>query len=47
MSVKEKKQNEKNEMIKKAKNSKLFKKIIEKFPDANLVEVISKKETND
>ena len=47
ISVKEKKQNIKNEMIKKAKNSKLFKKIIEKFPDANLVEVISKKEKND
>ncbi len=47
ISVKEKKQNKKNEMIKKAKNSKLFKKIIEKFPDANLVEVISKKEKND
>tara|TARA_A100001011_G_scaffold309379_1_gene325461 strand:- start:816 stop:2063 length:1248 start_codon:yes stop_codon:yes gene_type:complete len=42
ISVKEKEQNIKNELFKKTKESELFKKVLETFPDANLVDVISK-----
>ena len=44
ISIKEKEKNKKIEMIKKAKNSELYKIITEKFTDANLIDVISKKE---
>ena len=39
ISIKEKELNKKIELIEKAKQSELFKKILEKFPDANLVNV--------
>ena len=42
--VKEKEQNKKEKKIIKTKESPLYKKILEKFPDANLVDVISKDE---
>ena len=45
ISIKEKEQNKKTELIEKFKKTKLYKDVLEKFPDANLVEVISKKET--
>ena len=41
---KEKEQIKKDEFIKNFKETKLYKDVIEKFPDANLVDVISKKE---
>ncbi len=44
ISIKEKEENKKNELVNKTKNSKLFKMVIEKFPDANLVDVELKKE---
>ena len=43
ISVKEKEKIEKIEIIDKSKNSELYKAVLEKFEDANLVEVISKK----
>tara|TARA_B100001063_G_C16558810_1_gene449869 strand:+ start:442 stop:762 length:321 start_codon:yes stop_codon:yes gene_type:complete len=45
-SIKEKEENKKVELIKKAKNTKEYKIILEKFPDADLMEVILKKEEN-
>ncbi len=45
ISIKEKEQNKKDELVKNFKKTKLYKDVLEKFPDANLVEVISKKET--
>ncbi len=44
ISIKEKELNKKIEFIKKFKETKLYKDVLEKFPDANLVEVISEKE---
>ena len=44
ISIKEKEQIKKDEFIKNFKETKLYKDVIEKFPDANLVDVISKKE---
>ena len=44
ISIKEKKENKKAELVKKTKNSELFKMVIDKFPDANLVDVALKKE---
>ncbi len=46
ISIKEKEQNKKNEIFKNTKNSDLFKKVLETFPDANLIDVISKDEKN-
>ena len=43
-SVKEKEANKKIELIKKAKESDLYKNVLEKFKDANLTEIIPKKE---
>ena len=44
ISIKDKEKNKKNELIKNAKETKLYKNMIEKFPDANLVDVtLSKK----
>ncbi len=39
ISIKDKEQNKKNELIKNAKETKLYKSMIEKFPDANLIDV--------
>jgi DNA polymerase-3 subunit gamma/tau len=47
ISIKEKILNEKKNLIKEAKNSKLYKNVLEKFPDANLLDVKSKKEHKD
>ncbi|MEK9874293.1 MAG: DNA polymerase III subunit gamma/tau [Pelagibacteraceae bacterium] len=49
MSVKEKEKNLKKELIDKAKQSELYKKVMEKFPDAELVDVKfnNKEEDND
>ena len=47
ISIKEKIQNKKIDLLKKAQDSELYKNVIEKFPDANLVDVISKKEENE
>ncbi len=47
ISIKEKEQIKKNEFIKNFKETKLYKDVIEKFPDANLVDVISKKEEDE
>ncbi len=44
LSIKEKEKIRKNELFKKFENSKLYKDVLEKFPDANLVEIISKKQ---
>ena len=42
MSIKDKEYNKKIDLIEKAKKSELYQKILEKLPDANLVDVISK-----
>ena len=42
ISIKEKEQNKKKEIFEKTKESKLFKKMLETFPDAKLIDVISK-----
>ena len=48
ISIKEKIQNKKIDLLKKAKqDSELYKNVIERFPDANLIDVISKKEENE
>ena len=39
MSVKEKQKNKKDELISEIKNSEIYKKVIEKFPDAELIDV--------
>ena len=44
ISIKEKEQNEKIELFKKAEKSEFYKILKEKFPDANLIDVILKKE---
>ena len=44
ISIKEKEQNKKIEIFEKVKDSQLYKNVLEKFPDANLLEVTSKKE---
>ncbi len=43
ISVKQKILNDKKDLIKKAKNSELYKNVLEKFSDANLIDVILKK----
>ena len=43
ISIKDKEKNKKNELIKNAKETKLYKNMIEKFPDANLIDVTSSK----
>ena len=43
MSIKEKEENKKTELLNQAKETKLYKTILEKFPDANLLEVSLKK----
>ena len=44
ISIKEKEQNKKIQIFEKVKKSNLYKDVLEKFPDANLVEALSKKE---
>ena len=45
MSVKEKQKNKKEELINEVKNSKIYKTLIEKFPDAELIDIkLNKKE---
>ena len=44
ISIKEKEQNKKTELLNKIKDSTLYKNVLEKFPDANLIEVIKKDE---
>ena len=38
---------EENASIEKAKNTNLYKSVLEKFPDANLIDVIQKEKTED
>ena len=47
LSIKEKEQNKKNGLIKQTKNSEMYKNFLEKFPDANLTDVVLKKEQED
>ena len=47
MSIREEQQNKKIEIIKKAKTLDSYKRVIDKFPDANLVEVKSKNNSED
>ncbi|MDC3114496.1 DNA polymerase III, subunit gamma and tau, partial [Candidatus Pelagibacter sp.] len=47
ISIKEKEINKKISSIEKAKNTNLYKSVLEKFPDANLIDVISKEKTED
>ena len=47
MSIREEQQNKKIEIIKKAKTLHSYKRVIDKFPDANLVEVKSKNNSED
>ena len=44
ISIKDKILNDKKELFKKLKNSKLHKNVLEKFPDANLIDATSKNE---
>ena len=45
ISIKEKEENEKIALLNEAKNTKLFKNVLDRFPDANLIDVKLKKET--
>ena len=47
ISIKEKQKIKKDTLILNAKKSKLYKEVIEKFPDANLFDVTLKSETED
>ncbi len=47
ISIKEKEKNKKYALVEKAKNTNLYKRVLEKFPDANLVDVISKEKNED
>ena len=44
MSIKDKEKNKKFELIEKAKGTYLYKRVLEKFPDAKLIDVIKKNE---
>ncbi len=46
LSIKDKQKNQKTEEINNAKKSKLYKTFIEKFPDADLIDIITKKEND-
>ena len=43
ISIKEKQQNKKTDILNKAKQTEIYKTVIEKFPDANLFDVKPKK----
>ena len=47
ISVKEKEKIKKNDQINKIKKTEIFKELLKKFPDANLLEVISKDRKKD
>ena len=47
MSVKDKEKNEKEQLIDEMKNSEIFKSVLDKFPDAELIDVNSKKDGAD
>ena len=47
MSIKEKQKNKKDELISEVKNSEIYKKIMEKFPDAELIDVKLNKKKED
>ena len=47
ISIKTKEKNDKIEEIKKIKNSKIYKDVLKKFPDANLIDVITKPDVKD
>ena len=47
MSIKEKEKNKKSELINNLKKTELYKKVLKKFPDADLTDVINKNETED
>ena len=44
MSVKEKQKNKKNELIQEAQSSEIYKIVIKKFPDAELIDIMLTKE---
>ena len=44
MSVKDKQENVKKQLIDKMKNSEIFKSVMDKFPDAELIDVNSNKD---
>ena len=44
ITIKEKEKNKKKELIKKTKDTKLYKNVLEKFPDANLIDITSDQE---
>ena len=44
MSVKDKEKNVKKQLIDEMKNSEIFKSVIDRFPDAELIDVNSKKD---
>ena len=44
MSVKDKEKNEKKQLIDEMKNSEIFKSVMDKFPDAELIDVNSNKD---
>ena len=47
LSVKDRQKNKKMELINLVKKSKLFKDVLENFPDANLIDVTSNKKKDD
>jgi len=47
ISIRNKEKNDKIEMIKNIKNSKIYKNVLEKFPDANLIDVVIEKKDKD
>ena len=44
MSVKDKEKNEKKQLIDEMKNSEIFKSVLDRFPDAELIDVNSNKD---
>ena len=44
MSLKDKEKNEKKQLIDEMKNSEIFKSVLDRFPDAELIDVNSKKD---
>ena len=47
MSVKDKEKNEKKQLIDEMKNSEIFKSVLDRFPDAELIDVNPKKDGAD
>ncbi len=47
ISIKEKEENKNKEIIEKAKNTELYKKVLQKFPDASLISVENEKDSKD